>query len=85
MAGQHRIVVGIDFGTTYSAVAWAESSHPSQIEIIKNWPTSGQLVGAQTPTEVAYVDGDTTNYSWGYNISPRARKVSGLLLLRKEC
>ena len=75
MANLHRIVVGIDFGTTYSAAAWAETSNPTQVEIIKNWPTSGQLVGAQAPTEIAYLEGDTGNFSWGYDISPRARKV----------
>ncbi|KAI9842642.1 MAG: hypothetical protein M1837_007009 [Sclerophora amabilis] len=75
MAHRHRIVVGIDFGTTYSAVAWADTTNPDQIEIIKNWPTSGQLVGAQAPSELAYRDGDTTNPSWGYDIGPRARKV----------
>ena len=76
MTGLHRIVVGVDFGTTYSAVAWAESSNPTQIEIIKNWPTSGQLVGAQAPSEIAYADGDTSTFSWGYDISPRVRKVT---------
>ncbi|KAI9759750.1 MAG: hypothetical protein M4579_002135 [Chaenotheca gracillima] len=75
MAGPHRIVVGIDFGTTYSAVAWADTTSPDQIEIIKNWPTSGQLVGAQAPSELSYADGDTTTYAWGYDIGPRARKV----------
>ena len=76
MTGLHKIVVGVDFGTTYSAVAWAESSNPTQIEIIKNWPTSGQLVGAQAPSEIAYADGDTSTFSWGYDISPRVRKVT---------
>ena len=79
----HRIVVGIDFGTTYTAVCWNWSSQstganpiaPFQTEIIKNWPTSGNLVGAQVPSEIAYRDGDTTEYSWGYDIGPRERKV----------
>ena len=75
MADLHRIVVGIDFGTTYSAVAWAETSRPDQIELIKNWPTSGQLVGTQAPSEIAYGDGNTTNFSWGYDISPKDKKV----------
>ena len=44
-------------------------------KIIKNWPTSGQLVGSQVPTELAYSEDDTTNFSWGYDISPRAKKV----------
>ena len=33
---QHRIVVGIDFGTTYSAIAWGDSANPDMIEPIGN-------------------------------------------------
>lgn len=76
MDNLHRIVVGIDFGTTYTAVAWAEASNPTQIEIIKNWPTSGQLVGPQVPSEIAYSEEDRNLFSWGYNISPDRRKVN---------
>lgn len=72
----HRIVVGIDFGTTYTAVGWADTSNPTQVEIIKNWPTAGQLVGPQAPSEIAYDEENPQEYSWGYNISPRAKKVS---------
>ncbi|KAH0541830.1 hypothetical protein FGG08_003713 [Glutinoglossum americanum] len=75
MAIPHRIVVGVDFGTTFSALAWASSHSPDQIEIIKNWPSSGQLVGAQAPTEIAYEDGSTSTFSWGYDIPPQKRKV----------
>ena len=83
MASMHRIVVGIDFGTTYTAVCWnwssestgANSVDPSHSEIIKNWPTSGNLVGMQVPSEIAYRDKDTTEYSWGYDIGPREKKV----------
>ena len=75
MEGLPRIVVGVDFGTTYTAVAWAESSSPSQLEIITNWPTAGTLVGAQTPSEISYDDNDNTKFTWGYNISPHAWKV----------
>lgn len=76
MDNLHRIVVGIDFGTTYTAVAWAEGSNPNQIEIIKNWPTAGQLVGPQVPSEIAYSEEDRNAFSWGYNINPDRRKVN---------
>ena len=73
----HRIVVGIDFGTTFSAVAWANTAQPDQVEIIKNWPTAGRLVGTQVPSEIAYPDpNDLTNFQWGYNINPKHRIVS---------
>ena len=77
MADVHRIVVGVDFGTTFSAVAWAESTKAGQVEIISNWPTAGRLVGAQVPTEIAFPDpADSSKISWGYNISPKSRTVS---------
>lgn len=79
MDNLHRIVVGIDFGTTYTAVAWAEASNPNQIEIIKNWPTSGQLVGPQVPSEIAYSEEDRNVFSWGYNINPDRRKVNKII------
>ena len=75
----HRIVVAVDFGTTFTAVAWADTSNPGQVELITNWPTSGQLVGVQTPSEIAYEENDTARFSWGYNISPRVRKVRCLI------
>ena len=62
MGAPHRIVVGIDFGTTYSAVGWAESSNPNQIELLRNWPTSGQMVGLQAPTEIAYSPDNPAQY-----------------------
>lgn len=75
-----RIVIGIDLGTTYSAAAWALVSDPSHIDLIRNWPSAGQLVGIKVPTEIAYpVDGDDAGISWGYSISPRSRKVHASL------
>jgi hypothetical protein len=35
---QDRLVVGVDFGTTYSGVAAVYSATPDDIDIIKTWP-----------------------------------------------
>ena len=43
--------------------------------LLHNWPTSGALVGQQTPSEIAYPPNDTTNFSWGYDIDPRVKRV----------
>ncbi|KAL8947831.1 MAG: hypothetical protein Q9222_005928 [Ikaeria aurantiellina] len=75
MEHAHNIVVGIDFGTTYTAVAWVDASQPHHVEIIRNWPTAGQVVSSQVPSEIAYHSADRTLYSWGYNISPLSRKI----------
>ena len=84
MAQYHRIVIGVDFGTTYTAVAWADTSSPDRTELISNWPTSGQVVGVQTPSEISYEENDTSKYSWGYSISPRARKARLFLCSRSR-
>ena len=53
MSSPSRFVIGIDLGTTYSAAAFALLSDPKNVEVVKKWPTSGQLVGAKVPTEIA--------------------------------
>ncbi|KAL8714311.1 MAG: hypothetical protein Q9220_001642 [cf. Caloplaca sp. 1 TL-2023] len=75
MDNVRNIVIGIDFGTTYTAVAWADASQPNHVEIIRNWPTAGQVVSCQVPSEIAYDCADRTLYSWGYNISSLSRKI----------
>ena len=33
-----KLIVGVDFGTTYSGVAAAYSATPDDVDIIKTWP-----------------------------------------------
>lgn len=75
MTSGRNIIVGIDFGTTYTAAAWADTLNPSHIEVIKNWPTAGAVVNSQVPTEIAYEPEDRNRFSWGYNIKPQSEKV----------
>lgn len=78
---RHRIIVGVDFGTTYSAVAWGASSEPDSIEVINSWPTSGTRVMDSCPTEISYHEGSTVNFSWGYDIPSTARRLAWFKLL----
>ncbi|TGZ83007.1 hypothetical protein EX30DRAFT_370046 [Ascodesmis nigricans] len=49
-----KIVVGIDFGTTHSAVAWAQTDAAEEYEVITNWPgMSGNDFG-KVPSDVSY-------------------------------
>ncbi|KAI5788706.1 hypothetical protein FPQ18DRAFT_343143 [Pyronema domesticum] len=71
MAQLHKIVVGIDFGTTYSAAAWASTASPDHITLIGNWPTVGTRTHHSAPTEISYPGahtGNTTDFQWGYDI-----------------
>ncbi|KAL4764896.1 Hsp70 family protein [Aspergillus foveolatus] len=79
-----QLVIGIDFGTTFSGVAWATPEHfeADQINLINAWPGTGREEG-KAPTELLYDDEKTM---WGYNIPGGADTVRGfkLLLLHDE-
>ncbi|KAG0641158.1 hypothetical protein HOY80DRAFT_1114338, partial [Tuber brumale] len=81
MAGPHRIIVGLDFGTTYSALAWASTNLPGQINLIGNWPSAGILTHHSAPTEIAYHQGSTSDFSWGYDIPRTVRRLKWFKLL----
>ncbi|KAK3677146.1 hypothetical protein LTR78_002684 [Recurvomyces mirabilis] len=52
------LVVGIDFGTTFSGVAYAYSAakpKPDQISVVKVWPGSSGETCEKVPSDVVYV------------------------------
>ncbi|CAG9936358.1 unnamed protein product [Clonostachys rosea f. rosea IK726] len=78
------MVIGIDFGTTYSGAAWATVAdfESEEINLITNWPGIGGEEG-KAPTELFYEHGDVM---WGYGIPADADPVRWfkLLLLQEE-
>ncbi|KAI7155864.1 actin-like ATPase domain-containing protein [Hortaea werneckii] len=53
------LVVGIDFGTTYSGVASVYSGRPEkpdEIEVIKSWPGGNNGTREKVPSEISYGD-----------------------------
>ena len=65
-----KIVMAVDFGTTFSGLAWAQTRKPEVQTAVMQWPdaTSGGLEGIsneKVPTELQY---DGQNYKWGYQI-----------------
>ncbi|KAJ5696743.1 hypothetical protein N7536_007155 [Penicillium majusculum] len=78
------LVIGIDFGTTYSGVAWAtvEDFERDEINIISNWPEHAREE-PKAPTELLYED---EKVMWGYGIPHDGDPVRWfkLLLLRDE-
>ncbi|KAI0430720.1 actin-like ATPase domain-containing protein [Xylaria sp. FL1042] len=79
-----RLVIGIDFGTTYSGVAWAtvDDIEDGEINIISSWPGSRREDG-KAPSELFY---EHDKVMWGYGVPPDADPVLWfkLLLLREE-
>ncbi|KAK5467274.1 hypothetical protein LTS15_000246 [Exophiala xenobiotica] len=74
------IVVAVDYGTTFSGVAWAQSARltdaqPDIQTTIIQWPdTEGSLEGAtsdKVPTELA---GHGRNRKWGFGIADDASR-----------
>lgn len=51
---EDRLVVGVDFGTTYSGVAAVYSATPDDVDIIKTWPGGNGITSDKVPTEIAY-------------------------------
>lgn len=51
---EDRLVVGVDFGTTYSGVAAVYSANPDDLDIIKTWPGGNGITSDKVPTEIAY-------------------------------
>ncbi|KAF2682390.1 actin-like ATPase domain-containing protein [Lentithecium fluviatile CBS 122367] len=78
------LVIGIDFGTTFSGAAWAtvEDFASDQINLITSWPGIGREEG-KVPTELFYED---NQIMWGYEIPADADPVRWfkLLLLKEE-
>ncbi|PUU80844.1 hypothetical protein B9Z19DRAFT_1122899 [Tuber borchii] len=59
--------IKVDFGTTYSGLAYIHTTEPDykNIEVIDSWPGRGNTNHAKVPTEISYSDKGAT---WGYDI-----------------
>ncbi|KAL7275880.1 hypothetical protein RUND412_001157 [Rhizina undulata] len=81
---QQRLVISVDFGTTFSGVAYAFSDDRENVEVIHDWPNGGNRTSDKVPTEILYLDADSGSvrpgvdgkrqYQWGYGISLEGRK-----------
>ncbi|KAF0639372.1 hypothetical protein FPSE5266_11624 [Fusarium pseudograminearum] len=63
------VVIGIDFGTTFSGVSWAHSREPDDIEIVTCWDSELNHCSdvEKAPTQL-YFDADGHDIKWGYGI-----------------
>ncbi|KAL9484625.1 hypothetical protein ACSS6W_003414 [Trichoderma asperelloides] len=66
-AGDPTFVIGIDFGTTFSGVAWARSSRPEQVNIITSWKSRFNFNSdkEKVPTIISREEKDGAPL-WGY-------------------
>ncbi|KAK6825211.1 actin-like ATPase domain-containing protein [Apiospora arundinis] len=76
-----RLIVGVDFGTTFSGVAAVYASTPDDIEIIKTWPGGNGITSDKVPTEISYdippaaPVGTPPNIKWGFQFKPEEPRL----------
>ncbi|RQM05310.1 hypothetical protein DH86_00001849 [Scytalidium sp. 3C] len=76
-----RLIVGLDFGTTYSGVAAVYTSTPDDVEIIKTWPGGNGITSDKVPTEMAYdfppnsPQGSEPTVKWGFQFRPEEPRL----------
>ncbi|KAJ5347113.1 actin-like ATPase domain-containing protein [Penicillium brevicompactum] len=81
-----EVIVAVDFGTTFSGVAWAQVSNPDAQYIINQWSydTSGGIGGMtseKVPSELAYkYEGSTPVPVWGFQIPDSMPRLQFLKL-----
>ncbi|KAL4861100.1 hypothetical protein BDV12DRAFT_204359 [Aspergillus spectabilis] len=75
------IVVGLDFGTTFSGVAWALEGSIGDIEVLSSWPGGGNKTSMKVPSVISY---SGHSIQWGYQIGPLTEACRGIKLLFYE-
>ncbi|OBT82580.1 hypothetical protein VE02_08680 [Pseudogymnoascus sp. 03VT05] len=83
-APTHKIIVGIDYGTTFSGVSFVttDKSGIDDITIISTWP--GDPYGSwKTPTRIAYSveNPKISTNKWGFDVYPKLKSYSWTKLL----
>ncbi|KAF4962299.1 hypothetical protein FSARC_9617 [Fusarium sarcochroum] len=62
------VVIGIDFGTTYSGVAWSRSGKKGQIKLVTDWKTlkNYQSDKEKVPSAIFYRHMNDEDPAWGF-------------------
>lgn len=69
---KEAIIIGIDFGTTFSGVAWCYTGDPGNIRTVKSWPSNNKSL-AKVPSVIQYGTRDTLRYKWGFEVTAEAQ------------
>ncbi|THV47569.1 hypothetical protein BGAL_0302g00120 [Botrytis galanthina] len=83
-ASGHKIVIGIDYGTTYSGVSYVTTDNAGleDITIMSPWPGDPH-VSWKTPTRIAYSQENPKikNNKWGFEVTSKMKSYSWTKLL----
>ncbi|KAH8762343.1 Hsp70 family protein-like protein [Hyaloscypha finlandica] len=81
---RHKIIVGVDYGTTFSGVSYVttDKSDIDDINIISKWPGDAHT-SWKTPTRIAYKAENPSLQSnkWGFEVNPKLTSYSWTKLL----
>jgi hypothetical protein len=80
-ATDNVVIVGIDFGTTFSGVAFTWSKKIDNIEVISSWETDMPSKADEDKTPTAISFGTDNQVSWGYKIPFNAEQAKWFKLL----
>ncbi|KAJ5999493.1 hypothetical protein N7451_007303 [Penicillium sp. IBT 35674x] len=74
-----KLVIGLDFGTTFSGIAWAlEGGSGDDVEVIQEWPGKGNSTSQKAPTLISY---HNNGFQWGYQVDDLNNAIRGVKLL----
>jgi molecular chaperone DnaK (HSP70) len=91
MTTRHKLSVGIDYGTTFSGIAFITSQHSDvkDIEVVSDWPDGAKATEylEKVPSQIAYAS-ENTNWKpaldddrWGYGVEAGMRSYCWTKLL----
>ncbi|ORX60439.1 actin-like ATPase domain-containing protein [Hesseltinella vesiculosa] len=83
-ASDYPVVVGIDFGTTYSGAAFAMSTTDNEVHDIKNWPRRGGYHYPKVPTISLYDRNTRQLVTWGNGVIAECRKNTDRELIKLQ-
>ncbi|KAI0125684.1 hypothetical protein BJ170DRAFT_684939 [Xylariales sp. AK1849] len=80
--GGDRLIIALDFGTTFSGVAYAFTNDPEKVYTVDSWPGGDDRIVPKTPTTLLYENGSKDKFQWGYQLDQTLEeKIVGLKLL----
>ncbi|KAI5837493.1 hypothetical protein DFP73DRAFT_568263 [Morchella snyderi] len=75
----HCLKVGIDFGTTFSGVAYIDTAKPDNVVSIMTWPGEARNF-EKVPSEISYNAAGEV-HKWGYEIKEKEERLAWFKLL----
>jgi len=77
----NTVIIGIDFGTTFSGVAYTWSKKIERMEVISSWDAEFHSSSDEEKTPTAISFGPKKRVTWGYNIPYEAEQARWFKLL----